>query len=138
MAQFFSFNIAASRLGKGLGDYSTDTLKIALSNTAPTASVTSIAGITEISGGGYVAGGYTITRGSEVDANGVWGQLANNLTLTPSGAAWTFRYMILHNTTKASVIGWWDNVTPINVPDGVPVILSPDPSNGLIGTKKVQ
>jgi hypothetical protein len=137
MTVFHSANHMAERLGKGLEDWSADTLKFMLSNTLPLATYTLPSQITQITGGGYVAGGYAFTRTTEYDTDGVWGQLAENVEITPSGASWTFQYVPIYNDTKTVFMGWWDLEAELTFAAGVPLAFEPDAVLGLIGVRKV-
>lgn len=92
-----------------------DTLKILLTNTAPVATNSVKADLTEISAGnGYTAGGNVAAFSSGAQTSGTY-----KLVLT-SPTAWTasggtigpFRYAVLYNDTPTSpadpLIGWWD------------------------------
>jgi hypothetical protein len=137
MAVFHSCNHVSARLGKALEDWSSDVLKFMLSNTLPLATYTLPSQITEITGGGYVAGGYAFTQTTEYSEDGQWGQLASPVQIEPSGTTWTFQYIPIYNSTKTSLIGWWDLVNPLSFGDGVPILFEPDPTLGLLGIKKV-
>jgi hypothetical protein len=127
----------AGRLGKALENWSTDTLKFMLSNTLPLASYTLPSQIVQITGGGYVAGGYAFTQTTEYNTGGVWGQLASDVEITPSGASWTFQYVPIYNNTKTTLIGWWDLEAELTIASGTPLAIEPDAVLGLIGIKKV-
>ena len=67
MAAFQKFNDFAEQLGLKQHNLDTDTLKVLLTNTAPVATNTVKADLTEIAAGnGYTAGG--------ADATGVWSE----------------------------------------------------------------
>ncbi len=122
MATFSKFNQFVVDLGLKVHNLDTDVLKIMLTNTAPVATNTVKANITEISAGnGYTAGG--------VDAQGVWSGSSGTATLTctnivitaSGGSIGPFRYAVLYNDTQASpakpLIGFWDNGTSTTLAD---------------------
>lgn len=105
MATVVIFQCFAEDAAEGVHNLASDTLKVALTNTAPSASAdTTLADITQIAAGnGYVTGGVTATVDSSALASGVY-------TLTLSGVTWTatggdiaaHRYAVLYNDTAAS------------------------------------
>ncbi|MDE1830238.1 MAG: hypothetical protein KGI25_07945 [Thaumarchaeota archaeon] len=98
-----------------------DTLKVGLSNTAPTASSSSWSSITEISSGnGYTTGGNSLTGVSSSQTSGTETLSANNTTWTATGAMATFRYVVLYDSTPASngLIAWWDYGSGISMNNG--------------------
>lgn len=105
MATVALFQAFAEAAAEGVHDLSSDTLKVALTNTAPSASADAVfADITEIAAGnGYTAGGVTATVDASALSGGVY-------TLTLSGVSWTAsggdiatnRYAVLYNDTAAS------------------------------------
>ena len=122
MATFFKFNQFVEDLGLGVHNLDTNTLKVYLTNAAPSASLDLVkADLAEIAGGnGYTAGGH--------DATGVWTESAGtatlagtDITITASGGTiGPFRYAVLYNDTSASdsLIGAWDYGSSITLADG--------------------
>jgi hypothetical protein len=105
MADWSKFQDLRERMGKGEFDLETDTLKIALSNTAPNlATMTVLADITEITAGnGYVAGGVALANKSWVETAGVGTLDADDMVITASGGAIaTFRYVYLYDDTATN------------------------------------
>ena len=112
MATFVTFDDFREQLGLAKHNLNTDTLRVALSNTAPTASTnTALSDITQIS--------YTNLDKSLEDTQNTWAQsgatctcTGTAITYTASGTVATFRYVILYNDTQTSpadaLIGYWD------------------------------
>src|ERR1043165_5870803 len=101
MVAFTKFNQFVVDLGLKVHNLDTDVLKIMLTNTAPVATNTVKANLTEISAGnGYTAGGF--------DAQGVWSGSGGTATLTctnvvvtaSGGSIGPFRYAVLYNDTQ--------------------------------------
>lgn len=113
MAAFNKFNAFVADVANKVHNLGSDTLKIMLTNTAPVATNSVKADITEIAAGnGYTAGGATATLVSSTQASGVYTLILNDVTFTASGGSIaTFRYAVLYNSTPASgnLIGWWDS-----------------------------
>lgn len=113
MATVTLFQAFAEAAAEGVHNLASDTLKVALSDTAPSASADAVfADITEIAAGnGYTAGGVTATVDASTLSAGVY-------TLTLSSVSWTAsggdiasnRYAVLYNDTAASknLIAWAD------------------------------
>jgi len=88
-----------------------DTLKIALTNSAPIASNTQLSNITQIANGnGYTTGGSAVTITSSAQTSGTYKLIGNDLVFTASGSMGPFRYAVLYNDTATNdeLIGWWD------------------------------
>lgn len=135
MAVFYVFNHTPGRLAKKLENWNTDSFKFMLSNTPIDPFWTEPAEITEISGGGYVPGGYDLITVSEYEENGQWGILAENLLISPVGADWEFQYVVATNDTTGFLSGWWDLEFPLTVAAGDELLLKPDAVFGALGTR---
>lgn len=98
-----------------------DTVKVLLSNTAPSASNTVLVNITQIaSGTGYTTDG-TSEANSGAAASGTFTLTGTNITWTASGGSiGPFRYIIPYNSTAASgpLINWWDRTASLTLLDG--------------------
>lgn len=109
-----------------------DALKVALTDSAPVATNTVLANITEIS--------YTnlstraITTTSSTQASGLYKLILAVLTLTASGAVGPFRYVVIYNDTAGSkqLIGWYDYGAEITLANGDTFTVSFDQTNGLL------
>lgn len=127
MASASKFQDFVEQIGKGAHNFSADTLKLALSNTAPAATNTLFSDITEISAGnGYTAGGMALDNVSFAEATGTATLDADNEVLTASGGSiGPFQYVILYNATLAanspedpSLILYWDLGSADTITDG--------------------
>jgi hypothetical protein len=118
-AQSF-FNQYVSDIHNKVHNISSDVLKLALTNTAPIATVTDISGITQIAaGGGYTLGGFTITVSASSQTSGVYKATFTNYAFSPTGTVSPFRYPVLYNSTAANkVICWWDYGASQNITNG--------------------
>ena len=116
MATFNKFNQFTEDLGHAVHNLASggDTLKILLTNTAPVASNSVKADLTEISAGnGYSAGGTAVGSTDYQQVSGVATLSGNDVVFTASGGTiGPFRYAVLYNDTPTSpadpLIGWWD------------------------------
>lgn len=116
MATFNKYQQFVEDLGNKVHDLVgiNDTLKIALTNTAPNAATHAVlADITElVAGNGYSAGG-TDAQNDGTESGGTLTVTGVDVVFTASGGTiGPFRYAVLYNDTPASpadpLIGWWD------------------------------
>lgn len=108
MATYNKFNKFTEDVLKAVHNFSTDTLKVALTNTAPVATNSVLADITEIS---YTNLSSRTLSGVAVSRTlGVSTVTVSDLVLTASGTVATFRYVVIYNDTAASknLIAWYD------------------------------
>ena len=119
MAAFNKFNAYVADVHNKVHNLGSDTIKIMLSNTAPSASNAVKTDITEISAGnGYSAGGTALSGVSSSQTSGTYTFNASNLTVvTATGAVGPFRYAVVYNSTAASgnLIGWYDYGSSISL-----------------------
>lgn len=104
MATVTIFDCFPEDAAEGKHNLASNTLKVALTNTAPSkASNTAFADITEISAGnGYTAGGVTATVDASSQSGGVYTLTLSGVTWTASGGdIATHRYAVLYNATAA-------------------------------------
>lgn len=123
MATYNKFNDFVEQLGKAVHDLDgTHTLKVMLTNTAPVATNTVLANLTEITAGnGYTAGG-TATTPTWSETSGTATLATTDVVFTASGGTiGPFRYAVLYNDTPTSpadpLIGWWDYGSSITLAD---------------------
>ena len=109
-----------------------DTLKVALTNSAPTQSNTVLANITEISYTNCSA--RTLTVSSSAQSSGTYKLVIADLVLTASGGSvGPFRYVVVYNDTATNdeLIGYYDYGSSITLADGETLTLDFDGSNGV-------
>jgi len=109
MAIYNKYTAAVEPLVEGI-NAGTDAWKIALSNTINAADVTFTPGTSDLAtGGGYTAGGNAVTTTSSAASAGTYSLvLTNPATWTASGGGFTFRYVILWDSTTSIPVGYWD------------------------------
>lgn len=126
MATFNKYNIFVKNLAEKVHNLGTDTLKVALTNTAPNAATHAVlADIAEITAGnGYTAGGNQTTQTSSAQTGGVYSLASSDPAtwVAAGGSIGPFRYAVLYNSTPTSplkpVIGWWDYGSSITLATG--------------------
>lgn len=141
MAAFNKFDEFVQDLASGVHQLQTGTahvLKVLLTNTAPVATNSVKADLTEISAGnGYTAGGATVGTITGVQASGTMKVTGGtDPVITASGGTiGPFRYAVLYNDTPSSpadpLIGWWDYGSSITLNAGEPLTVDIDQTNGL-------
>jgi hypothetical protein len=123
MASYNKFNDFSEQLVEGVHDFGANTFKVALSNSAPTASNTVLADITQISGtNGYTTGG-TATTIAVSETSGTTTVTGTQVVFTASGGSvGPFRYVVLYNDSATSpldaLVAWWDYGSSITLADG--------------------
>lgn len=120
MASFNKFNSFVEAVAEKVHNLGSDTLKIALTNSAPVASNTVLANITQIANGnGYTTGGTTVTITASSQTSGTYSLVGNDVVFTASGTMATFRYAVLYNDTATNdeLIGWWDYGSGVTLAD---------------------
>lgn len=133
LTKFYSFVEAVHEKVHNLGS---DTLKVLLTNTAPSLSNTVKADISgELStANGYTAGGATITVTSSAQSSGLYTLIASDVTWTASGGSiGPFRYAVLYNDTATNdeLIGYIDYGYSITVSSGQTFTIDFDQTSGL-------
>lgn len=123
MATFNKVNVFVENLAEKVHNLGADTLKIALTNTAPTASSATMSDITQISSGnGYTSGGTAATISSSAQTSGTYKLVLADVVFTASGGSiGPFRYAVLYNDTPTSpadpLIGYWDYGSSVTLAD---------------------
>jgi hypothetical protein len=109
MATYNKYTAAVEPLVENINAGS-DTWKIALAATVNSADTTFVAGTTDLAtGGGYTQGGATATVTTSAQSGGVYKLvLASPATWTATGGGFTFRYVILYDSTTSTPVGYWD------------------------------
>lgn len=133
LVKFYSFVEAIHEKVHNLGS---DTLKVLLTNTAPSLSNTKKSDISgELStANGYTAGGATITVTSSAQSSGLYTLIASDVTWTASGGSiGPFRYAVIYNDTATNdeLIGYIDYGYSVTVASGQTFTIDFDQTSGL-------
>ena len=133
LTKFYSFVEAIHEKKHNLGS---DTLKVLLTNTAPSLSNTVKADISgELStANGYTAGGATITITSSAQSSGLYTLIASDVTWTASGGSiGPFRYAVIYNDTASNdeLIGYVDYGYSVTVASGQTFTIDFDATSGM-------
>ena len=138
MATFSKFNAFVENLAEKVHNLGSDTLKVALTNTAPTSADTIRADITQVSNGnGYTTGGTAATISSSAQTSGTYKlALADVVFTATGGTVGPFRYAVLYNDTPTSpadpLIGYWDYGSSVTLADAETFTVDFDASLGVM------
>jgi len=119
-------------------DFNADTLKFALSNTAPNAATNDFFNdITEISAGnGYSAGGVTASTVSISRTGDTTKVSADDAVVTATGAIGPFQYVVLYKSTGTSststLIAYWTLASAVTMANGDTFTIDINPTNGFL------
>jgi hypothetical protein len=118
MATFNKFQPFVEDLAEKVHNLGSDSLKIALTNSAPSAANAQLSDITEISYTNLSARVPTISSSSQ--SGGTYALVLADLLLTASGAVGPFRYVVLYNDTSTNdrLICWWDYGSSVSLASG--------------------
>ncbi len=132
MATYNKFNGFVADVANKVHNLGSDQIKVALSNSAPVATNTVLANITEIS---YTnISSRNITTTSSTQTSGLYKLILADLVLTASGAVGPFRYVVIYNSTAASgnLIAWFDYGSAVTLAASDTFTLDFDNTNGLL------
>jgi hypothetical protein len=107
MATYNKFQAWAETMVEG-ANLNSNQFVIALTNTAPVATNSVLADITQISYTNLSSRNVSTTSSSQT--GGTYTLVLADLVLTASGAVGPFRYVVLYDDTGGSdpLVGWWD------------------------------
>lgn len=133
MSSYNKFQPFVEAVAEKKHDLGSDTLKVALTNTAPTADNDVLTDITEIA---YTyCSDRALTTSSSAQTSGTYKLVIADKTISASGGAvGPFRYVVIYNDTATNddLICWFDYGSSITLADGESIVLDFDDSNGLL------
>lgn len=137
MAAFNKFNCFVEDVAEKQHNLGSDTLKVALTNTAPSAANTTWNTTDHpapAAANGYSAGGNTVTISSSAQTGGTYKLvLADSVFTAAGGSIGPFRYAVLYNSTaSAKPIGWYDYGSSITLADTETLTVDFDGSAGAL------
>ena len=138
MATPLKFNSFVEYAMEGVVNLGSDTLKIALTNSAPVNTNTVLANITQIgAGNGYSSGGASVTTSSSAQTSGTYKLTLADVTFTASsGPLGPFRYAVLYDDTPTSpadpLIAWVDYGAALTLADGETFTVDFSNTNGAL------
>lgn len=135
MATFNKFNAFVENVAEKVHNLGSDQLVVALTNSAPLASNSVLADITQIT---YTnLSSRNITTSTSSQTSGLYKLVVNDLTLTASGGSvGPFRYIVVYNDTPTSpadpLIGYYDYGSSLTLASGESLTIDFDGTNGLL------
>jgi hypothetical protein len=141
MAAFNKLNGFVENLAEKVFNLGSDTLTVALSNTAPgsegtpptgATSAAKLANVTQVS---YTnLSSRVLTISSSAQAAGVYSLIIADLVLTASGAVAAFRYIYIYDDTATNdeLIGYYDYGSALTLNNGETLTLDFDNVNGVL------
>jgi len=118
-------------------NFGSDTFKVALTNTAPTAASTTWNTTNfpaPAAANGYTAGGNTLSISSSAQSAGLYKWIVGDSTFTATaGGIGPFRYAIIYHSVTGDIVDWYDygsSITLANAGDTFTVDF--DATNGAI------
>jgi len=133
MATYVKFQTFVENLAEKVFNLGSDSLKVALTNSAPTAGMNQLSEITEISYTNCSSRALSIS--SSAQSGGTYKLVIADLTLTASGGSvGPFRYIVIYDDTAASdqLIAYFDYGSSITLLDTETLLLDFDATNGLL------
>jgi hypothetical protein len=136
MATYQKFQDFTEQTLKSVHNFSSHTFKAAFTNSAPSATNTALADITQISAGsGYVAGGFAVTM-TLSETGGVAKVVGADTVFTASGGSvGPFRYVVIYNDSATSpvdaLVCYFDYGSSVTLADTETFTLDFDATNGL-------
>lgn len=119
MATYNKFNCFVADVHNGVHNLGSNTIKVALTNSAPSAANTQLSNITEIAYTYCSARVITVTSSSQ--SGGLYKLIVEDLTLTATGGAvGPFQYVVFYNDTHANkpLICWFADTAPVTLNAG--------------------
>jgi hypothetical protein len=132
-SSFNKFNSFVEAVAEKVHNLGSDTLELALTNTAPVNTNTQLSNITQITYTNLNA--RTLTVSGSAQTAGVYKLTIADKTLTSTGGSTgPFRYVVLFNQTAANdeLIGWYDYGSSITLGDGESLLVNFDDANGVL------
>ena len=129
---FYKFQPFVEAAMEGIHNLGSNQLKVALTNTAPSAANAVLTDISEVS--------YTncstrnITTSTSAQTSGTYKLVCADLVLTASGSVGPFRYIVLYNDTAASknLIAYYDYASSVTLANGDTFTIDFDGAGGVL------
>lgn len=132
MATFTKFEPFVENLAEGKHNLGSNQLVVALTNTAPTNTFSTLSQVTEIS---YTnCSSRNVTTSTSAQTAGTYKLVCADLTLTATGTVGPFRYVVLYDDTSASdnLIASYDYGSSITLQSGETFTIDFDASGGVL------
>jgi hypothetical protein len=132
MATFNKINSFVEAMAEKKHNLGSDTLTVALTNTAHNSAWTQLSELTQVSYTNLSA--RVITTSSSAQTSGTYKLVLTDLVLTASGAVGPFQYIYIYNDTATNdeLIGYYNYGTPVTLASGDTFTIDFDGSNGVL------
>ena len=139
MPALVKYDCFVENLAEKVHNLGADTLKAALTNTAPTAASDTVwnsatTAPPPAAANGYTTGGNTLVVTSSAQTSGTYKLVITDSVFTASGGSiGPFRYVIVYNSTASNaVIGYYDYGSSITLATGETFTIDFDGSDGVL------
>ncbi len=136
MASFVKVNSFVEALAEKTHNLGSDQLKIACTNTDPTAAATNYAALTAPLASTNLSGAtpFNVTTSSSSQTGGTYKLVCADLTLTATGSFGPFQYVVLYNDTAAAdeLIGYYNYGSSITLNTSETFLIDFDGTNGVL------
>lgn len=136
MATFTKVNSFVEAVAEKTHNLGSDQLKVALTNTDPTASATNYASLTAPLPTTNLSGAtpFNVTTLTSAQTSGTYKLVCADLVLTATGAVGPFQYVVLYNDTAAAdeLIGYYNYGPSISLANTETFTIDFDGSNGVL------
>lgn len=135
MATYNKFQPFVENLAEKVFNLGSDTLKVALTNTAPTNTFNQLSSVTQIANGnGYTTGGTATTITSSAQTSGTYKLVITDVVFTATGSMGPFRYAVLYDDTATNdeLISYWDYGSSVTLATGDTFTVDFDGTNGVL------
>lgn len=136
MAGFVKFNSFVEACAEKVHNLGSDQLKVACTNTDPTASATNYASLTSPLASTNLSGAtpFNVTTLSSSQTSGTYKLVCADLTLTATGSFGPFRYVVLYNDTATNdeLISYWDYGSSVTMNASETFLIDFDGTNGVL------
>lgn len=132
MATYTKFQPFVENLAEKVFNLGSDVLKVALTNTVPVNTYSTLSQVTEISYTNCSA--RTLTISSSAQTSGTYKLVIADLVLTASGTLGPFRYVVIYDDTATNdeLIAWFDYGSALTLAASDTLTLDFDGTNGLL------
>lgn len=134
MSTFVKINSFVENVAVGTMNLGSDTLKIALTNTAHTAGWDELADLTLATGAPANLDTVTIITSTSAQTSGTYKLVLEDLTMTASGAVGPFQYVYVYDDTSTGdkLIAYYDYGSAVTLASGDTFTINFDGTNGFL------
>jgi len=134
MASFSKVNSFVEAVAEKVPNLGSDTLKLAFTNTAHTASWSKLSDLTLATGAPANLDSVTLTVSSSAQTDGTYKLVIADKTCTATGAVGPFQYIYIYNDTATNdeLIGYYNYGSALSLASGDTYTVDFDATNGVL------